>query len=71
MEKIQEFVHQLIEDRINDGQLDETGLNLQEIRMIEKSLVSGLSSSFHSRIKYPKMKKEAKEMKEEQERRGN
>ena len=68
-QKIQEFVANLINDRILDGQLDETGLTLKEIRMIEKSLVNGLCSTFHSRIKYPKMKSEAEKMKEEQERR--
>jgi len=68
-QKIQEFVANLINDRILDGQLDESGLTLREIRIIEKSLVNGLCSTFHSRIKYPKMKSEAEKMKEEQERR--
>ena len=68
-EKIKEFVGELIERRMMDGQLDDTGLTLAEIRIIEKSLVSGLCSTFHSRIKYPKMKSEAEEMKKEQEER--
>lgn len=68
-DKIKEFVHNVVQDRIADGQLDESGLTMQEIRLVEKSLVSGLCSTFHSRIKYPKMKSEAKEMKEEQEKR--
>ncbi|MDH6365115.1 putative nucleotidyltransferase with HDIG domain [Enterococcus sp. PF1-24] len=67
-EKIEEFVHQLIEKRILDGQLDESGLTLGEIRQVEKSLINGLASTFHSRIKYPKMKSEAEQMKKEQER---
>lgn len=67
-EKIRAFVHNLIVDRILDGQLDDTGLTLKEINQIEKSLVNGLCSTFHSRIKYPKMKSEAEKMKEEQER---
>lgn len=62
-EKIEAFVHNLIEERISDGQLDDSGLTLKEIRKVEKSLVSGLSSTFHSRIKYPKMKSEAEKMK--------
>lgn len=66
-EKIEAFVHNLIEERISDGQLDDSGLTLKEIRKVEKSLVSGLSSTFHSRIKYPKMKSEAEKMKQEQE----
>lgn len=70
-EKIREFVHELIKTRINDGQLDESGLTLGEIRMVEQSLISGLASTFHSRIKYPKMRSEAEKMKEEQERRAD
>lgn len=69
-EKIKAFVSNLIKDRILDGQLDESGLTLNELRMIEKSLINGLCSTFHSRIKYPKMKSEAEQMKEEQEKNG-
>lgn len=69
-EKIGKFVKELIESRILDGQLDDTGLTMKEIRIIEKSLISGLCSTFHSRIKYPKMKSEAEEMKKEQEERA-
>ena len=53
---IQQFVSNLIKDRILDGQLEDSGLTLKEIRLIEESLVNGLCSTFHSRIKYPKMK---------------
>ena len=70
-EKIQKFVHQLIESRILDGQLNESGVTLNELAIIEKSIVNGLCSTFHSRIKYPKMESEDKSMKEEQERREN
>lgn len=70
-EKIQAFVHNVIQDRIADGQLDDCGLTMKEIRIIEKSLVNGLCSTFHSRIKYPKMKSEAEEMKDEQEKRDD
>ncbi|MHC5268090.1 HD family phosphohydrolase [Enterococcus sp. LJL98] len=68
-EKIKEFVTNLIHDRLLDGQLDDSGLTMKEIKIIQQSLVNGLCSTFHSRIKYPKMKSEAEEMKEEQERR--
>lgn len=68
-EKIRQFVSNLITGRILDGQLDDSELTLKEIRIIENSLVNGLCSTFHSRIKYPKMKSEAEKMKEEQERR--
>lgn len=69
-EKIQKFVHNLISDRILDGQLTESGLTLGDLAIVEQSLINGLCSTFHSRIKYPKMKSEAEKMKEEQERSG-
>lgn len=66
-DKIKSFVHDLIYSRIQEGQLNESGLTLDELSIIEKSLVDGLCSTFHSRIKYPKMKSEAEKMKQEQE----
>lgn len=66
-EKIRKFVNNLIEKRIIDGQLDDTGLTMKEIRIVEDSLVKGLCSTFHSRIKYPKMASEAEKMKKDQE----
>lgn len=68
-DKIKEFVHDLVQSRLEDGQLDECGLTMKEIRIVEKSMINGLCSTFHSRIKYPKMKSEAEKMKEEQEKR--
>ncbi|HIZ54127.1 MAG TPA: HD domain-containing protein, partial [Candidatus Enterococcus avicola] len=68
-QKINEFVTNLIQDRLLDGQLDDSGLTMKEIKIIQHSLVNGLCSTFHSRIKYPKMESEAVEMKQEQERR--
>lgn len=67
-EKIKDFVSNLITDRMLDGQLDDAQLTLKELKIIQKSLINGLCSTFHSRIKYPKMKSEAEKMKEEQER---
>lgn len=66
-DKIKAFVHNLIQTRLEDGQLNQSGLTLDEIAIIEKSLINGLCSTFHSRIKYPKMKSEAEKMKQEQE----
>lgn len=66
-EKIRKFVNNLIEKRIIDGQLDDTGLTMKEIWIVEDSLVKGLCSTFHSRIKYPKMQSEAEKMKKDQE----
>lgn len=52
-EKIAAFVHDLINSRIEDGQFDECGITMRELRIVEQSIVNGLYSSFHTRIKYP------------------
>lgn len=64
-EKIAEFVHNLINSRIEDGQFDECDITMQELRIVERSIVNGLCSSFHSRIQYPELKKDVQEEEEE------
>lgn len=56
-EKIADFVHDLINSRIEDGQFDDCGITMKELRIVEQSIVNGLYSSFHTRIKYPKLEK--------------
>ncbi|MBQ9873607.1 MAG: HDIG domain-containing protein [Thermoguttaceae bacterium] len=51
--RVENLVRSLAEKRIEDGQFNECGLTLGEIRTVEQSLVSTLLASKHSRIKYP------------------
>ena len=53
---IENLVHALTMDRLLDGQFDESGLTLQEIRTVEASLVKSLIGMHHGRIKYPDQK---------------
>ena len=39
--------------RLLDGQFEESGLTLTELRKIEESLNKSLIALFHARIKYP------------------
>lgn len=39
--------------RLLDGQFDESGLTLTELRTIEESLCKSLIALYHARIKYP------------------
>lgn len=52
-EKIQEIVHSIIKDRLQDGQFDECDLTLKELKTIERVLCETLNGIFHSRIEYP------------------
>ena len=51
--RIQGLVHDLAMKRLLDGQFDECGLTLEELEIIEQSLVKSLSAVYHGRVKYP------------------
>ncbi|QDU63188.1 hypothetical protein Pan216_40630 [Planctomycetes bacterium Pan216] len=51
--RIEKLVHSLALKRLLDGQLSESGLTLEEVKMIEDSLTKSLIAVYHGRIKYP------------------
>jgi putative nucleotidyltransferase with HDIG domain len=51
--RLQDLVHEIVMKRLHDGQFDECGLNLRELRTIEDSLVKSLTAVYHGRVKYP------------------
>src|SRR5205814_8273702 len=50
---LRKLVRALPMQRLLDVQLEESGLTLTELHLIEESLVKGLTALYHSRIKYP------------------
>ncbi|PAV29030.1 hypothetical protein CIL05_13705 [Virgibacillus profundi] len=57
-EKIEEIVSSIVNDRMMDGQLDESPLTLKELKIVHRTICDTLKGIFHSRIQYPM--KEAK-----------
>jgi putative nucleotidyltransferase with HDIG domain len=55
--RIESVVHQVVMDRLNDGQFDECDITLRQIRLVEDSLVKSLCSIYHGRVAYPKTQK--------------
>jgi len=51
--RIAGLVHDLAMKRLLDGQFDECGLTLEELEIIERSLVKSLTAVYHGRVKYP------------------
>ncbi len=60
--KIEQMINDIVEDKINDGQLNEANITLKEIDTVRKSLIDGLISIHHSRITYPEPVKESVEV---------
>ncbi|MEZ6125043.1 MAG: HDIG domain-containing protein [Planctomycetaceae bacterium] len=54
--RIQSLVHEITLKRVLDGQFDQCGLTMCEIRTVEESLVKSLLAAHHGRIKYPDQK---------------
>ena len=51
--RIASLVHDLAMKRLLDGQFDQCGLTLEELDVIEQSLVKSLTAVYHGRVKYP------------------
>lgn len=50
---IDKLVHKLIMEDVEDGQLNQSGLSLKEIALIEKVFKKVLSGIYHNRVEYP------------------
>ena len=56
--KIDKFIQQLFDAKIEHGQLSQSDLSFSELEIIKKSFVRVLAGYYHSRIEYPKQPKE-------------
>jgi putative nucleotidyltransferase with HDIG domain len=51
--RIENLVEEISMKRLLDGQFDESGLTLEEVRKIGESLIKSLTAVYHGRVKYP------------------
>jgi len=56
--KIDKFIQQLFEAKIDHGQLSQSDLSFRDLEIIKKSFVRTLAGYYHTRIEYPKQKEE-------------
>jgi putative nucleotidyltransferase with HDIG domain len=54
--RIESLVREVAERKLDDGQFDESGLTLRELRTIEKTMIKSLTAIYHGRVKYPEPK---------------
>ena len=59
LEKVEALVHSIIMNRLEDEQFVECDITMKEIAIVEKMIVTSLNGTFHSRIEYPTIKKQA------------
>lgn len=51
--RIEALVREISLKRLMDGQFDESGINLTELRTVEDSLIKSLIAYYHGRVRYP------------------
>jgi hypothetical protein len=54
-EEIEKIVRKIVKEKLERGELDESGLTLKEIEEIRKAFVTALQGVFHPRIQYPEV----------------
>ncbi|MCS6901755.1 MAG: HDIG domain-containing protein [Myxococcales bacterium] len=52
-EKFEAMIQRIVFTKLRDGQLDESGLSLEDLRILTERMTSALVNAHHSRIKYP------------------
>ena len=68
-EKIEGMVRKIIYNKLNDGDLDESGLSMVELKIVQNVFLTMLLGIYHTRIEYPDtesikdLEKEAKDAK--------
>ncbi len=51
--RIEGLVEEIAMKRLLDGQFDECGLTLKQLRIVQDSLIKSLTAVYHGRVKYP------------------
>lgn len=57
-EKFEAIVQRVMNVKLRQGQLDECGLTMEDLRVIQSTLIDTLCNMYHNRIKYPWQDKE-------------
>ncbi|MCF7869495.1 MAG: HDIG domain-containing protein [Candidatus Omnitrophica bacterium] len=55
--RIEEMIREIVRKRFMEGELDESNLTLKDLEKITQSFIRILNATFHTRINYPKDKK--------------
>jgi putative nucleotidyltransferase with HDIG domain len=51
--KVEAKIRALIKQKLDDGQFDDSGMTLNELKRVEKSVVNSIVAAMHGRIQYP------------------
>lgn len=69
LEEAEVVVKNLIKDKLDDGQLDHSGLGIHELEIIRKAFLEVFHGMYHERVAYPKQEEIDAAAKKEEEKR--
>jgi len=55
VDDVEKIIHNIIRGKLNDGQLEDSGLSIRDVAVIQKSFFRVLKGMYHERIAYPKV----------------
>jgi len=58
--RLEDFIREVIMDKVSDGQLDRCDLTFKDLETIRDSFTRILAGHFHSRIEYPRLKEQSR-----------
>lgn len=58
---IEKMVNKIVQEKVDDGQLNDSDLTLKDIEKTKQSFLKVLEGIFHSRIEYPELNNQVKE----------
>lgn len=58
---IEKMVNKIVQEKVDDGQLNDSNLTLKDIEKTKQSFLKVLEGIFHSRIEYPELNNQIKE----------
>ena len=70
-EELEKIIHGVIDFCIKEGQLEDTDLTMKDLNTIVNSFSNTLINTYHPRIKYPELKTQPVEQKEEENETSN
>lgn len=66
LEEVEGVIKNLIKDKLDDGQLDHSGLAIHELEIIRKAFIEVFHGMYHERVAYPKQEEIEAAAKKEQ-----
>jgi putative nucleotidyltransferase with HDIG domain len=57
--RIESLVHEIAKKKLEDGQFDECPITIEQLKIVQNSLIKSLNAMYHARVKYPEQQQSA------------